>query len=83
MKKTNIILILIILLQIVFKIYVDYNKEDFYIDEIYSYGLMNYKQAFIFEEPTFLENWHDQKYFDDYGIAKLKNKDWIEIEYKN
>lgn len=74
MKKTNIILILIILLQIVFKIYVDYNKEDFYIDEIYSYGLMNYKQAFIFEEPTFLENWHDQKYFDDYVTISEEDK---------
>lgn len=65
-KKVIIFLILIILVQVFFKIYLDYNKEDFFIDELYSYGLMNYKQAFIFEEENFRENWHNKEYFDDY-----------------
>ena len=68
-KKVIIFLILIILVQVLFKIYLDYNKEDFFIDELYSYGLMNYKQAFIFEEESFRENWHNKEYFDDYLVV--------------
>ena len=68
-KKVIIFLILIILVQVLFKIYLDYNKEDFFIDELYSYGLMNYKQAFIFEEESFRENWHNKEYFDGYLVV--------------
>lgn len=67
-NKTIILLILIIIIQLAAKIYVDFGKEDFFIDEIYSYGLMNYKQAFIFEEPTFMNHWHSKEYFDEYLI---------------
>ena len=57
-------------------IYIDYHKEDFFVDELYSYGLMNYKQAFIFEEDTFINNWHNKEYFDDYlVVSKEEAKD--------
>lgn len=82
-KKTIIILIFIILLQVIFKIYLGYHKEDFFIDELYSYGLMNYKQAFIFEEETFKENWHNKEYFDDYLIVSEEEKGNLEAVHKN
>ena len=75
-KKIIIILIIIILIQIIYKIYIDYHKEDFFFYELYSYGLMNYKQAFIFEEDTFINNWHNKEYFDDYlAVSKEEAKD--------
>ena len=65
-KICIILLVIIILLQVIYKIYVDSGKEDFFVDEIYSYGLANYKQAFLFEEESFVNNWHKKEYFDDY-----------------
>lgn len=65
-KICIILLVIIILLQVIYKIYVDYGKEDFFVDEIYSYGLASYKQAFLFEEESFVNNWHNKEYFDDY-----------------
>ena len=82
-KKVIIALMIIILIQIIYKIYIDYNKEDFFVDELYSYGLMNYKQAFIFEEDSFINNWHDKEYFDDYlAVSKEEAKDFSAV-YKN
>lgn len=82
-KKITIILIIIILIQLIFKIYIDSQKQDFFVDELYSYGLMNYKQAFIFEEETFSENWHNKEYFDEYLIISDEEKmDWSPV-YKN
>lgn len=74
-KKIIIILILIIVAQVVLKIAVDCKKEDFFVDEMYSYGLMHYKQAFIFEEENFQENWHNKEYLDDYIVIN-ENEKW-------
>lgn len=65
-NKTVIAFIIILLLQISVKIVIDYNKNGFFCDEMFSYGLMNYKQAYLFEEPTFEENWHNKEYYDEY-----------------
>ena len=64
--KIMIILVIIIILQLIYKIYVDYTKEDFFIDEIYSYGLMNNEEAFIFDRDDFKNNWHSGQYFNNY-----------------
>lgn len=82
-KKITVFLIVIILVQIIFKIYIDYNKEDLYADEMYSYGLMNYKQAFIFEEENFQENWHTKEYFNDYITIAKENKTDFSPVYNN
>ena len=82
-KKIVIILIFLIAFQLLFKIYIDINKEDFFVDELFSYGLMNYKQAFIFEEPTFVNNWHDKEYFDEYLIVSEEEADNFGRAYKN
>lgn len=82
-KKIIIVLIIIILLQVIYKIYIDYHKEDFFVDELYSYGLMNYKQAFIFEEDTFINNWHTKDYFDDYLIVSKDEASDFSPVYNN
>lgn len=69
MKKRNvaiIVFIVILFFQLILKIYVGTQKEDFFIDEIYSYGLMNYEKAFLFEKEDFLNNWHNKEYFNNY-----------------
>ena len=50
-KKTTIIIILIaiILIQVLVRIYVGFKKEYFHMDEMYSYGLMNYDKLNIAE----------------------------------
>lgn len=86
MKKNRIVVIIlavIILLQVVYKVYVDYHKEDFFVDEIYSYGLMNYKRAFLFEEESFVNNWHDKEYFEDYLIVSEDEATDFSRAYEN
>ena len=80
-KICIILLVIIILLQVIYKIYVGYGKEDFFVDEIYSYGLCNYKQAFLFEEESFVNNWHNKEYFDDYVI--VSEEDNFNRAYEN
>lgn len=86
MKKNKIItviLIILIILQIAYKVYVDSKKEDFFIDELYSYGLMNYQKAYLFDEETFMQNWHNKEYFDEYLIISENEKnDWSSV-YNN
>ncbi len=82
-KKVVILLIVIIIMQIIFKIYVSSDKNDFFMDELYSYGLMNYKQAFLFEEGTFINNWHSKEYFDEYLIVSEEEKNNLSPVYNN
>lgn len=82
-KKIIIFLVIIILIQVLYKIYVGYYKEDFFVDELFSYGLMNYPRAYMFENEDFCNNWHNKSYFDDYLIiSKEEVWDWSPI-YKN
>ena len=54
-KKTIIIsLAIIIIIQILARIYVGYKKEYFHIDEAYSYSLMNYDKIQITEMMIFM-----------------------------
>lgn len=81
--KIIILLIIIIILQLIYKIYVDYTKEDFFIDEIYSYGLMNNDQAFIFEREDFANAWHTGEYFNDYITVNSDEVFDLSTVYKN
>lgn len=82
-KKIIIILVIIIIIQAIFKIYRGTQKEDFFIDEFYSYSLMNYNRAFIFQNEDFINNWHTKEYFDDYiTINKDEMFDFSPV-YKN
>ena len=66
-KKAIIIsLAIIIIIQILARIYVGYKKEYFHIDEAYSYSLMNYDKIQITENDDFYDTWHTKDYYIDY-----------------
>ena len=65
-KIITIAFIIIIVLQLINKVYTGVKKEDLFIDEFYSYGLMNYKNPFIFQNDDFKNTWHDNEYFKEY-----------------
>jgi len=64
MKK--IVLVIIILFQLIVRVYFGNEKTYFHMDESYSYGLMNYDKINITDNEAFLNNWHDQNYYIDY-----------------
>lgn len=65
-KKIIIILILITLIQILTRVYFGFQKEYFHMDEMYSYGLMNYDKLNIADNSDFLNTWHNKEYYEDY-----------------
>lgn len=65
-KKIVIILILITSIQILTRIYFGFQKEYFHMDEMYSYGLMNYDKLNIADNSDFLNIWHNKEYYKDY-----------------
>ena len=81
--KVKLIFIIILILQIIFKIVIDFNKNGYYCDEMYSYGLMNYKQAYLTEEKNFMDHWHKNEYYDKY--ITLDKNDGLNLKqiYKN
>lgn len=83
-KRTSIILlILIILLQILFRIYLGNKKEYFHMDEAYSYGLMNYNKLNIADNEDFLNNWHSKDYYLDYFEINKEEVTQISTVFKN
>ena len=65
-NKVVLLVILITVLQIALKFYVGTSKSYFHMDEMYSYGLMNYHKLNITDNADFLNNWHDKEYYLDY-----------------
>lgn len=82
-KKTIIILILIILIQMIFKVYVGTKKEYFHMDEAYSYGLMNYDKLSIVDNEDFLNNWHSNDYYLDYFEVNQEEAKNLNAVYDN
>lgn len=65
-KISKILLIVLIIIQTIFYIFIGTKKEYFHMDEAFSYGLMNYDKINITDNEDFLNNWHDNSYFIDY-----------------
>lgn len=85
MKKSVLVLILtiIILIQILARMYVGFQKEYFHIDESYSYSLMNYDKIDITNNEDFYNNWHTKDYYIDYlSINEQEKLDWRPV-YEN
>lgn len=83
-KKTLItLLILIILLQVIFRIYIGTKKEYFHMDEAYSYGLMNYDKLSIVDNSDFLNTWHNKEYYLDYFEVNSKEAKNIGAVFEN
>lgn len=84
-KKSTIIIAMtiIILIQIIARVYVGCKKEYFHIDEAYSYSLMNYDKIQITENEDFYGNWHSKDYYIDYlAINENEKWDWTPV-YEN
>jgi len=75
-KKGTVVIALtiIILIQVLARIYVGKEKEYFHIDEAYSYSLMNYNKIQITENDDFFDNWHDKNYYIDYLAVNENEK---------
>ena len=62
-----VLFILILAIQCGFIIYQDYQKNGYFIDEIYSYGLSNSKeQPFLNKHNEMQNKWIDKDYINDY-----------------
>lgn len=82
-KKTVLILVVIILIQTITRVYFGFKKEYFHMDEIYSYGLMNYDKLNIADNYDFLNKWHDKSYYKDYIQINSNEKFNIKPVYEN
>ena len=63
--------------------YENRKRKYYHIDELYSYGLIQYDRAFIFDNEDFYNTWHSSEYFKDYLITSEENKWNWEAIYKN
>lgn len=80
---TIILLIVIICFQSIVTIYATTQRKYLHIDEFYTYGLMQYKRAFIFENEDFFNEWHDKEYFNEYLVGNEENRFDFSQAYKN
>lgn len=81
--KKNYLLIVLIIIQTIIYIFIGCNKEYIHMDEAYSYGLANYKSVEIEENEDFFDNWHENKYYEDYlSVQKEELWDFSPV-YKN
>ena len=77
------LLILTIILQVALRIQYGKEKPYLHIDEGYSYGLMNYDKVDIMNNDDFYNNWHENKYYEDYlTISKEEAHDLTPV-YEN
>lgn len=85
--KSNVfkisLFIIILILQIIAIVYSTSKREYYHIDELYSYGLIQYDKAFIFDNEDFYNTWHSSEYFKDYLITSEENKLDFSAVYKN
>lgn len=78
-----IALVLILILQTIAIVYATNERKGYHIDELYSHGLMQYENAFIFDNDDFLNEWHDSDYFKDY-LTINEDEMWdFSAVYKN
>lgn len=65
-QKILILFTLITLIQVIVRLYIGSQKSYFHMDEIYSYGLMNYDKINITDNADFFNEWHTKNYYLDY-----------------
>ena len=64
--QTILLLVLMIIIQTIFFIWLGTKKEYIHMDEAYSYGLASYKRVEIQDNDDFYNTWHNGKYYEDY-----------------
>ena len=66
-KRIEILVIaLLIIIQSIIYIIVGQQKEYLHIDEAYSFGLTHYDKIEIQDNEDFYNNWHSNKYYENY-----------------
>lgn len=83
MKKTKLILVILIIIQTILYVIVGLNKEYLHIDEAYSYGLSNYERINIQDNTDFFDNWHTKEYYEDYLVVNEDEKNDYTPVYEN
>lgn len=64
--KVLIFFIIITIALVTARFYIGTKKSYYHMDEMYSYGLMNYERISITDNPDFLDEWHTKDYYLDY-----------------
>lgn len=80
-KKTRILLIAIIILQIAVSIFVGSKKNFLFFDEVFSYPAANNVESIGFEFPQ--NEWMDSTWFDAYMGADVEHRFEYSIPYSN
>lgn len=66
-KRIEILVIaILIIIQSIMYIIVGQQKQYLHIDEAYSFGLTHYDKIEIQDNEDFFNNWHNNKYYEDY-----------------
>ena len=62
-------IVVIIAIQTVVYVVAGVHKAYYHMDEMYSYGLANFKQVQIYETEDFYNEWHTADYYRDYLVV--------------
>ena len=83
-KRIEILVIaILIIIQSILYIIVGQQKQYLHIDEAYSFGLTHYDKIEIQDNDDFFDNWHENKYFENYlSVSKNKIGDYKPV-YEN
>lgn len=75
MKRKDVLIIFILLiLGISFRVYSGFQKENYHIDEIWSFELINVKDHLTFSRPDFFDTWHTGDFFKEDLIIESDEK---------
>lgn len=76
-KKNKFIIlafIIILIIQILTIIYAASKRQWLHMDELTSYGLIQYHNPFLFKNKDYFNTWNDSEYFKDYLILNSDEK---------
>lgn len=84
-EKNRVVLffLLITIVLIAARFYVGMKKSYFHMDEMFSYGLMNYNKYSITDNPDFMDEWHTKDYYLDYLEVNSDEKWDLTAVYEN
>ena len=83
-KRTEILVItILIIIQSIIYIIIGQQKEYLHIDEAYSFGLTHYDKIEIQDNTDFYNNWHSNKYYENYlSVSKEEIGNYKQV-YEN
>ena len=82
-KKEIIAIIIVLIIQTMVYVFWGLNKEYIHMDEVYSFGLVNYDKVEIQDNWDFYNTWHTNEYYMDYLTVNEDEKSDFSSVYKN